>query len=268
VVCGKCGVVLAQNKFGSVSKMSNEKKEKSTRPPLECMVCGKLFPRGLLTKITFKFLLTFPSLGALDLARHQSALTLLHRVGEKKTASLQHGCKHCGLYFSSEEHLELHSNQSSCGKTRSGFYIPDDECLICSAPHIVDGVRHEVLFPKHISSTSKRLNIQHICPRCGLYFISEEMVAEHAKYSFCPRFGSQKQQEKSDVEEGNATKRLRLSREDSDQSLTSPSPISVSASSDQQPSLRRTKRIKHLIPAGEDLNSSSPLSTSLTLPHS
>jgi hypothetical protein len=235
-----------QNCFGSVK--CQMKRKRRPQDLLLSVWCVVNFSQEVCSFVIFMF--SHPDTGALDLARHQSALTLLHRVGEKKTASLQYGCKHCGLYFSSEEHLDLHSNQSSCGKRRSGFYIPEDECLVCSAPSVVDGIKHEILFPKHISSTSKRLNIQHICPKCGLYFISEEVVAEHSKNSFCTRFGTQRQLD-GDVEEGNTNKRPRLSREDStDQSLGCPSPISISTS-DQQPSLRRTKRIKHLIPAGD-----------------
>jgi predicted Zn-ribbon and HTH transcriptional regulator len=202
------------------------------------------------------------------LARHQSALTLLHRVGERKTSSLPYGCKFCGYYFSTMDHLELHSNQSSCGKRRSGFSIPDDECLICSAPNIVDGVPHETLFPKHISSPSKRLNMQHICSKCGLYFISEEIVAEHTKHSFCTRFERERGRERdgslSLVDEGSShdhilpSKRTRLSKEDSNELRASPL-----SSNDQQTSLRRTKRIKHIIPAGAILSSFFSLPSSL-----
>lgn len=63
----------------------------------ECLVCGKLFPRG-----------------ALDLARHQTAVTLLHVVSEKKSASFPHSCKKCGVYFTRDEHLDLHKEFSSC----------------------------------------------------------------------------------------------------------------------------------------------------------
>lgn len=173
---------------------------------------------------------------------------MLHRVGDKKSAQLQYGCKYCGLFFSTEEHLTLHSTQSSCGKKRSGFVIPDDECLVCSAPTVVDGVQHETLFPKHVSSTSKRLNIQHICPKCGLYFISDEIVAEHSKNSFCTRFEAQKEKDRArDGLEYPQHKRLRLSREDSyESSRTSP----LSTPTDGQASARRPKRVKQLVPAG------------------
>jgi predicted Zn-ribbon and HTH transcriptional regulator len=241
--------------------MTNERERKSVKPPLECMVCGKLFPRGKET-LLFELIFIFDHLGALDLARHQSALTLLHRVGEKKTSALPYGCKFCGYHFSTIEHLELHSNQSSCGKRRSGFYIPDDECLICSAPSLVDGIHHETLFPKHISSPSKRLNMQHICSKCGLYFISEEIVAEHSKHSFCTRFEAQKDRvregESSNVEEKIneqplSSKRPRLSKDDSYELRASPL-----SSTDQQTTLRRTKRIKYLIPAGHQIKTLPP----------
>ena len=87
--------------------------DRTLRPPLECMVCGKLFPRG-----------------ALDLARHQQALTLLHTVSDKKTAACKFGCTECGHYFTSKEHLKLHSEHSSCGKKRLGLIIPENECIV------------------------------------------------------------------------------------------------------------------------------------------
>ena len=63
----------------------------------ECLVCGKLFPRG-----------------AVDLARHQSAVTLQHLISEKKSSTFPHACKKCGICFTQEDHLELHKEQSSC----------------------------------------------------------------------------------------------------------------------------------------------------------
>lgn len=92
---------------------SGSKTDRSSRPPLECMVCGKLFPRG-----------------ALDLARHQTAPTLGHSVSTKKSSTCKHGCSVCGHYFSTKEHLIMHSEQSSCGKKRLGFQIPDNECIV------------------------------------------------------------------------------------------------------------------------------------------
>jgi hypothetical protein len=63
----------------------------------ECKVCGKLFPRG-----------------KLDLLRHTTAVTLKHGFSEKKTSSFTFGCKKCGTYFSSKEHLSMHAERSSC----------------------------------------------------------------------------------------------------------------------------------------------------------
>jgi hypothetical protein len=64
---------------------------------LECMVCGKVFPKG-------------PG----DLLRHTTAVTLKHLVSKKKSTTQSHDCSRCGLYFSSPEHLHLHQNQTSC----------------------------------------------------------------------------------------------------------------------------------------------------------
>jgi len=86
---------------------------------MECVVCGKLFPRG-----------------PIDLARHQTgmhitsltlhlnvncnlifidaAITLKHLVHPRHTATYHYGCKRCGSHFTTAEHLEMHSEQSTC----------------------------------------------------------------------------------------------------------------------------------------------------------
>ena len=63
----------------------------------ECLICGKLFPRG-----------------PIDLARHGAAVTLKHVFSEKKSSSFPFGCKKCSTYFSSKEHLEMHYLKSKC----------------------------------------------------------------------------------------------------------------------------------------------------------
>ena len=63
----------------------------------ECLICGKLFPRG-----------------PIDLARHGAAVTLKHFFSEKKSSSFPFGCKKCTTYFSTKEHLEMHSLKSKC----------------------------------------------------------------------------------------------------------------------------------------------------------
>lgn len=65
----------------------------------ECMVCGKLFPRG-----------------PIDLARHQTAVTLRHLVHPRHTATFHYGCKKCGLHFTTAEHLSMHVEQSTCNE--------------------------------------------------------------------------------------------------------------------------------------------------------
>lgn len=68
----------------------------------ECLVCGKIFPRG-----------------ALDLARHQNAITLKHITSLKPTSTHQKQCENCQLYFSSDEHLSMHHTSIMCIKKRS-----------------------------------------------------------------------------------------------------------------------------------------------------
>ncbi len=71
---------------------------------LECMVCGKEFPRG-------------PN----DLARHSAASTLQHLVSPSLTDLFPHECTKCGLCFTLDDHLNMHKEYSSCGRvvTRS-----------------------------------------------------------------------------------------------------------------------------------------------------
>ena len=68
----------------------------------ECMVCGKLFPRGVL-----------------DLIRHQTAITLKHTTSSEPTDIFQFSCRRCSLYFASKEHVQMHKFQSSCNKLKS-----------------------------------------------------------------------------------------------------------------------------------------------------
>lgn len=96
---------------------------------LECMVCGKEFPRG-------------PN----DLARHSSAATLLHLVSSNLSASFPFSCIKCGLCFTTDDHLDMHKKYSSCKISKeaklirvkqepseSGDGLEDKtlECMIC-----------------------------------------------------------------------------------------------------------------------------------------
>jgi hypothetical protein len=64
---------------------------------LECMVCGKIFPRG-----------------PVDLQRHATAVTLKHLVASKRSSAFPNGCSKCGLWFTTEEHLNSHELHSTC----------------------------------------------------------------------------------------------------------------------------------------------------------
>lgn len=63
----------------------------------ECLICGKLFPRG-------------PN----DLARHAAAVTLKHVYSEKRSSHFSIGCRKCNTFFTSKDHLELHAKKSKC----------------------------------------------------------------------------------------------------------------------------------------------------------
>eukprot|EP00981_Chlorochromonas_danica_P011777 scaffold4256_cov174-Ochromonas_danica.AAC.6 len=64
---------------------------------MECMICGKLFPRG-----------------PIDLQRHATAITLKHLVSNKAASGYPFGCNKCGLHFTTSEHLQMHRTMSTC----------------------------------------------------------------------------------------------------------------------------------------------------------
>lgn len=47
---------------------------------------------------------------------HTAAVTLRHLVHPRHTAAFHHGCKKCGLHFSTAEHLSMHTDMSSCNE--------------------------------------------------------------------------------------------------------------------------------------------------------
>jgi len=81
---------------------------------VECMVCGKLFPRG-----------------AIDLQRHATAITLRHAVHTRRTQAFPYGCDQCGLHFATEEFLTMHSSLSSCNPNMvwPPFIAPGCKCI-------------------------------------------------------------------------------------------------------------------------------------------
>jgi DNA-directed RNA polymerase subunit RPC12/RpoP len=101
--------VLTNQEFSHEEKLCEEPmitdfKDESILSPhsdtgrtMECMVCGKLFPRG-----------------PIDLHRHATAVTLKHLIAKKKMNGFPYGCDRCGLHFTSMEHLKMHENHSTC----------------------------------------------------------------------------------------------------------------------------------------------------------
>lgn len=76
---------------------SKVRKELTELRTIECMVCGKLFPRG-----------------AIDLQRHAVAITLKHLTSKKKNSMFPFGCSRCNLHFTSMEHAKSHEQFSTC----------------------------------------------------------------------------------------------------------------------------------------------------------
>lgn len=67
-----------------------------------CLVCGKKFPRG-----------------PLDLARHTSAITLMHLTSKTPKPNFDYHCGKCDLYFKLQSHLELHLQSVCPGRAKA-----------------------------------------------------------------------------------------------------------------------------------------------------
>ena len=68
----------------------------------ECLVCGKIFPRG-----------------QPDLDRHQNAATLQHKFISNKSKDYPYNCMYCSTYFLSKVHLQMHNTLTICGSKNS-----------------------------------------------------------------------------------------------------------------------------------------------------
>ena len=78
-------------------RKDQEDEDLEDKKAVECMVCGKLFPRPL------------------DLVKHCQAASVQHIVEGKQSKRFSISCKACPhLFFSSEENLGLHAKLSSC----------------------------------------------------------------------------------------------------------------------------------------------------------
>lgn len=184
---------------------------------MECMVCGKLFPRG-----------------PLDMARHTSAITLKHLFQDKKTSTFCFGCSKCGLHFTMEEHLKMHKSETSCAKGKkskgaSGRKVTEEivldgeddeentkglslaapgnnsnaaagdgaevetprtlECMICGklfprGP--VDLARHTTAVTlRHLSHRKRSHSFPHGCSKCDTWFTTEDHLMSHKSQSSC-----------------------------------------------------------------------------------
>lgn len=102
-VCYDLGIVSADRPDLKHSKVDaglqnyHRRKDAFDAKTIECMVCGKLFPRG-----------------AIDLQRHATAITLKHLISKKKSSMFPYGCSRCGLFFTSLDHVKSHEQFSTC----------------------------------------------------------------------------------------------------------------------------------------------------------
>lgn len=199
--------------------MSAKKEAESSVKAVECLICGKIFARGIV-----------------DLQRHQAAVTLKHVFHHKKTAAFPHGCEKCHVWFGTEEHLASHKVDSSCNPNKppcvdsvvaralaeaqkeennrkaevsgpspaEGTSSPSSssnvekewipkilECMVCGKffPRgIVDLTRHsQAPTLQHMFNSKKTKVFSVSCPRegCNLWFASLEHKESHMAKSTC-----------------------------------------------------------------------------------
>jgi len=197
--------------------MSAKKEAESSVKTVECLICGKIFARGIV-----------------DLQRHQAAVTLKHIFHHKKTAAFLHGCEKCHVWFGTEEHLASHKVDSSCNPNKppyvdsavartlaeaqkeennrkadvsglspaegnsssssnvEGEWIPKIlECMVCGKffPRgIVDLTRHShAPTLQHMFSSKKTKVFSVSCTRegCDLWFTCSEHRDSHMEKSTC-----------------------------------------------------------------------------------
>lgn len=114
---------------------------------LECMVCGKKFSRGIV-----------------DLTRHQQAITLKHLFSTSRTSTCTLPCDDCGLFFSTQDHLNLHQVQSSCPikKKRSHESPPKkkSKSQLESNPKVMIGKQPQPPLDEDNSIESKNSTVQ------------------------------------------------------------------------------------------------------------
>lgn len=83
--------------------------------------------------------------GALDLARHTTAVTLKHYFSDKPTPSCTIPCDKCGVYFPSDEFLIMHREKSTCGASGSKLEVskPTSLSLGISSSDKKSGIIHD-----------------------------------------------------------------------------------------------------------------------------
>lgn len=102
----------------STYKHHNKKAKFDPSKSEECMVCGKIFPRGII-----------------DLARHQTAITLQHLSSTEQSATCSIQCERCGIYFSSDEHVKMHQTQSSCSIKDNSSVLSEENNVLPTADY-------------------------------------------------------------------------------------------------------------------------------------
>lgn len=120
-------------------------------PVIECAVCGKQFPRGLV-----------------DLSRHVNAATLQHLFANCQSASFPFGCENCGLHFTKEEHLTCHNQFSSCGLGGLGTTLHTDESNLSGETRDVNGDESSAKIDDLLMQDDSNRTLE--CMVCGKLF--------------------------------------------------------------------------------------------------
>lgn len=175
---------------------------------VECLVCGKLFPRG-----------------ELDLARHSAAVTLQHGVSKIKKAGFQFFCAKCKTYFSSAIHLNSHSKQSSCCTSRVKVMVAP---IPTSKTEVAGAMPRKTIYVNSSSLSAARAAIANVKSRAEPR--AREDLAKKNEVS-----GIIKTSPKSEVKE---TQQVKASRKRDREHSTA---VKVEESGNRRKEMKRTK---------------------------